>query len=266
VAGGQHEVGRSLLGKTAGVPGVVAANIGKLALAAMAFDTMIRVWNMTMAPKQYEELPESVKKRTVFVMPGRTPDGGIIYFPRIGAFMDAAETFGLYEYGNHFADYMDNKISLKQMAKNIAAETGKAAMNRIVGGGRPLYKAITELGSRRSFFPDYFNPTTIRDRGEYLARFLNFGPEYRLIMGKPRRPYWRDRILNTMIYAYDPEEAGYRDIISAAVKWNKERGKISEGRFSMATRRPRLNISICILSSSRPGRRPYRISGTRCEG
>lgn len=202
-----------------------ALKVGRFAMKALGLTALLTAWNNIVQKENEDDLPESVKTRLHITL-GRDKDGNVIAFTRLGAFGDFLEWFGLDGAQNHISDYLNGKKTLKE----IGLEMAKSPVNIIVGGVSPFIKAPIEALTRRSLFPDAFNPRTVRDRGIYFANQLALEPEYRAIMGKPGKPY-----LSTMdefaIYKYNPFETAYHEMRDLKNKYLKSQGKLSEGFF-----------------------------------
>ncbi|MCK4822196.1 hypothetical protein KA005_40915, partial [bacterium] len=84
------------------------------------------------------------------------------------------------------------------------------------------------LATRRSLFPDVFEPGTIRDRGLHLARGFALENEYKAIMGKPGKPYIETLPLSA-VYKVNPLEAAYHEIYDIKNDYLKGFGKRGEG-------------------------------------
>jgi len=215
-------VGRKLLGTIATTP-FKAYRIGKFAIKALAFWTALQVWNNTRFPDEEDDLPKNVKNRPHIVL-GRNEEGEVEYFSRVGALPDLFEWFDLDNAPHYIDAWSKGRMSLKEIAQDMA----KAPVNVIVQGGEPVMKMGAEIITRRSLFPDIFSPGTIRDRGLHIARGLGLDNEYKVLAGKPSRPY-KKSIFGFFAYKVDPLEAAYRDIWNEKKSYLKKLGKYGEG-------------------------------------
>jgi len=214
-------VGRKVIGKA--VSPFTAYRVGKFMIKATAFWSMLQMWNHLKFPDEEEELPESVTSRPHIIL-GRDKNGNIITFNRIGALGDFLEWFGL----DTAPQTIDNWMKGKQTLKEIAVDMLKSPINVVASGTEPFTKTGFELATRRSLYPDAFNPRTIRDRMLYMARNFGVENEYLVLSGKPSKPYI-ESLKTALVYAYDPYEVAYHTIYDEKIKFLKKKGKIGEG-------------------------------------
>lgn len=215
-------VGRKLLSTGLRTP-YMALRVGKFAIKATAFWSLLQVWNHTMFPEEEKLLPKEVKGRAHIIF-GQDKEGNIVYFTRLGALTDFLEWFGLDVAPNLVSSFLSGKKSMK----DIATEMAKAPVNQVVQGLSPFYKIPLELATRRSLFPDVFEPGTVRDRGLHFARGLALENEYKAIMGKPGKPYIETLPLSA-VYKVNPLEAAYHEIYDIKNEYLKGFGKRGEG-------------------------------------
>ncbi len=83
----------------------------------------------------------------------------------------------------------------------------KAPFSKIINGLNPAIKMPIELAMGRSMFPDAFNPSTIRDPAEYVARSFGLVWPYRVITGKPHDNI--QELTKLFVYSQDADEAAY---------------------------------------------------------
>lgn len=200
----------------------IALRFGRFAIKATALTMILQAWNHLRFPDEERLLPDEVKGRTHIVL-GRDKDGNIIFFSRLGALGDFLEWFGLDAAPNLVSEYLSGKKSIKDIAKHMA----RAPVNQVVQGLHPI-KAGFEVLVRRSLFPDAFEPGTIRDRGEYIARSLGLENEYKAIKGKPGKPYVETLPL-VSVYKVDPLESAYHQIYDEKRRFLKKIGREAEG-------------------------------------
>jgi hypoxanthine-guanine phosphoribosyltransferase len=215
-------VGRSTLlgGKKLGFG--LAVNLGKAVFGAFALTVLFDLWNTLLFKDDEDKLPESIKSRS-HIMLGRTPDGRIMYFSRLGALSEFLEWFGL---GNVLGDIRD-LISGRRTIKEKTTEALKSPVNKAVGMSFPILKTAGEAAAGVTFFPDVFERKTIRDRGQYLARSFALGPEYDLLNKIPSKGYVGS-FLELFVYTIDEREAAYNDIISEKYRF-LENNKLETG-------------------------------------
>ncbi|MFZ2938544.1 MAG: hypothetical protein WA066_07600, partial [Candidatus Omnitrophota bacterium] len=215
-------VGRKALGTLAKTP-YTAYRVGKFLISAAAFWSALQVWNYTMFSDEEDELPLEEKSRPHIIL-GRTADGKIINFNRIGAFGDFLEWFGLDAAPQYVDSWFKNKMTLKEIAKDMA----KSPLNTIIQGITPFAKTPAELLTRRSLFPDVTKPRTIRDRWMHIAWSLGLGDEYKAIAVLPSEPYHKS-LSKFFVYESDPLQAAYGDIYEERNRFLEKIGKGAEG-------------------------------------
>ena len=176
-----------------------------------------------MFPELEKDLPEDEKSRPHIIL-GKTKEGKIINFTRIGALGDFLQWFGLDAGPKHIESWMQGKMTLKEIAIDMA----KSPLNVIVQGLSPLAKVPAEIVTRRSLFPDVTRPGTIRDRWAYVARNLGLEDEYNAIIGKPSEGYVKS-LSKFVVYETDPLQVAYHEINDAKQRFLKKIGKETEG-------------------------------------
>ncbi len=215
-------VGRSAVGTLAKTP-FIAYRIGKFLIAATAFWSGLQVWNHLFFPDEEDELSEDQKTQPHIVL-GKDDNGKVITFNRIGALGDFLEWFGLDSAPKYVDKWFKGEMTLKEIAENMA----KSPVNLIVQGATPFVKTPAELVTRRSLFPNMFQPGPIRDRGLYLARSIGLENEYKSLAGLPSKGY-KDSLKNFLVYSTDPGQAAFVDIQEDKRRWLQKQGKGAEG-------------------------------------
>jgi len=202
---------------------VRAARVGAFMLKATAFWSFLQAWNHLAFPEEEAELDNDTKSRPHIIL-GRDSEGKIINFTRIGALGDFLEWFGLDAAPRHVDDWFSGKKTLKE----IAIEMAKSPVNVVAQGATPFIKTPAELVTRRSLFPDIFNPRTVRNRGLHLAQSLGLENEYKAIAGLPSEAFSKS-LVKTVLYKSDPLQNAYRDILDEKNRFRKKLGKTAEG-------------------------------------
>jgi hypothetical protein len=200
--------------------GYTGIKFGKFLIKAAGLWAAVTAWNMLKFPEEEASLSPDVRN-SVHVILGRDDQGNIKYWPKIGALGDFLAWFGADMAPGLVRDYLNNRKTLK----DIAAEMAKASAGQIIQGLGPIPKSLFEYASGKEFFPDAFNPRVIRDRGIYLAKQLDLGEEYKLIAGKPHRPYKESWLPGGFIYKTDPNEPAYHEIHDLVNDFLKKFGK-----------------------------------------
>lgn len=211
------KIGFKLAGTAVKSP-FVAMRIGKFMLKAWALYALSFAINGLLFPREEEDLPDEIRGRPHIVF-GRDSEGRVQYFPRIGAWADFLEWFGLDASPYYINQWLRGRMTLPEIAKDMA----KSPFNVIWQGGMPFVKLIGETALERATFPDVFKPRTIRDRGLHIARSFGLENEYIALAGKPSRPYL-ESAPGVFIYTIDPFQASYRDIIDAKMRHMKKIG------------------------------------------
>lgn len=217
----------SAIGKKAAATAIkspyIAYRIGSFLLKATALWSGLQVWNHTRFPEEEKQL--SVEERSKpHVILGRDENGKIISFNRLGALGDFLEWFGL-DTAPHYVDaWFQGKMTLKDIAKDMA----KSPLNVAASVITPFIKAPAELATRRTLYPDVTRPGTIRDRGLYLARNLGLENEYIAITGKPSEGY-KPSLTKAFVYVTDPGQVAYSAVFDLKNDFLKKIGKGAEG-------------------------------------
>ncbi|MCP4899734.1 MAG: hypothetical protein GY906_22440 [bacterium] len=212
-------VGRKVLGKAASP--YTLYRIGSLTVKVLAFKALMAALNDWRSPEEEKDIPENERQKTHIVL-GRTEDGKVVTFNRIGIADDFLEWFGLDGTQEYARQYLNGRRTLRE----IAVEMAKSPANKIASGLMPQYKLIGELGFSRSAFPDVFKPRTIHDRQEFLATQLGVPKDaYRKLVGKPAPKNWATKALwKAVVYEYDPGEIAYYGAKDEVRRFNKDQG------------------------------------------
>ncbi len=225
-------------GKTAGKVGKIAAakapimalRVGRFALKASGVWAMLQAWNNLRYPELENGLSEEQKTQPHIIL-GKDKQGKTIYFSRLGMLGDFLEWFGL----DSLPGAVDKLASGRVRPKDVALDMAKAPVNTIFQGMSPFYKAPFEALLRKELFPDAFNPRTIRDRGQYLAKQLGLMDEYTALTKIPGRPY-KESLPGFVVYKEDPEEVAYREVRDMVSDYMRTTGRRSAGEANITPR------------------------------
>ena len=220
-------VGRKALGTLARTP-LLAMQAGKFLLKASAMWAALQVWNNTRFPEEEASLPEGVRRSPHIVL-GTDEDGKVLYFDRLGAFSDFLEWFGLADAPAQVKDWLDGKKSLRQVAEDMV----KSPANTLITGITPFISMPAELLSGKQFFPDAFEPRSIRDNMLYIAQSFGLENEYKALAGLPSRGY-KESLKSLLAYTSDPGQAAYYTILDEKQAFLEKLGKKGTygGRFT----------------------------------
>jgi len=214
------------MGKALGVKTpYVAYKVGKLAVQITGLMAMLEVYNNTFFKEEEEGLPDNVR-RSAHIVFGKDSEGKTIYFDRLGMFSDFLSNFGLDGAPRLVPEVLSGKMSLKEMAKEIA----KGPLNVVIGGVSPYFKWPAELLTGRKMYPDVTKPSTIRDKKLYIAEQLKIGDEYKALMELPSEGYEKS-FKRLLAYTSDPGQAAYFDIMDDKRRFAERNGKEGEGFF-----------------------------------
>lgn len=217
-----YMIGRKMLGQAARTP-FRAIKIGKWMIQASAFWGMLQVYNNLFFRDEEQDLPETIRSRPHVIL-GRDENGEVQYFSRLGALPDLLEWFGLDTAPTYVDKWFKGKMSLKEIAEDMA----KQPVNITVQGIEPFGKTVLELLTRQGMFPDAFRPRAIKDRLFHIARSFGLEKEYLAISKRPGRPYSRS-LENIFYYKIDPLNAAYSDILAERSRFLRKIGKGGEG-------------------------------------
>jgi hypothetical protein len=183
---------------------VYAWRFSRTLFMASLFGLAVMAWNRLARGEEEDSLPPDVKRRPHIVL-GRDTEGRVIYFDRVGALTDLLDWFGLDTAAQDFRDILNGQMSFGDYAKRLA----QAPVNKLINGLTPLIKVPAEMMSRKQFFPDAFNPRTIRELSVYVASTVGLTPEWIALTGRPSAGYLKTRGRGLFSYSIDPHQAAY---------------------------------------------------------
>ena len=194
---------RVVMGQVMKAP-VYAWRLGKTLFKVSLFWMLAQAFNRTIRRDDDDELPPDVQARPHLTL-GRDASGRVIYFDRIGAFADLLDWFALDNAWPEMRDILNGYQSPGDYAKKMA----QAPASKLINAMNPLIKTPLEMVSGKQYFPDAFNPRTIRDLGMYVAETAGLTPEFVALTGRPSAGYANTRGRNMFVYSVDPDEAAY---------------------------------------------------------
>jgi hypothetical protein len=242
--------GRKLVSLATRSP-IIAYNVGKFAIKASAFWAMLQAYNQLRFPEEEKDLPPDIQAKPHIIL-GRTADGEVRYFDRLGALGDFLEWFGLDSPANDVRDYLNGKRTIKEIAIDMA----KSPINKIVNAITPAYKVPAELATGKKLFPDVFKPSTVRDPADYIAQSLGLQNEFRALTGRPSKPY-KESLAGLVEYRSDPEQAAYYYILDEKRRFLKKIGKGGEGSFSSPRSESLRNYKLALRYKDKEAAKKY---------
>ena len=132
----------------------------------------------------------------------------------------------------------------------------KSPVNKVVNGSIPFIKLGFELAGRRTYFPDMFNPRTIRDRGYHVARSFGLENEYVALMRMPSKGYM-DTMADFLLYRVDPGKGQYASTINLKNRFLKKMGKGAEGFHTSPKGNAVYNLKLAIKYNDEEAKEKY---------
>jgi len=216
-------VGRKLIATAAKTP-YIAYRVGKTVIKFEFLKAMLQAANsQIVSPTAENGIPDSVKKQAHLTF-GTDKYGRAYYFPRVLAFTDIEAFFGLDFSPNEIKEILSGRKTIKDIANNML----KSVVNEAFQSLGPHIKVPIEMLTRRKFYPDVFNPSTVRDRGLELARNIGLEHEYTAIMGLPSKPY-ASTLKGIVVYENDPLQSGYHEAFELRNDFRATYNKTAEG-------------------------------------
>ena len=222
----KFEGNSGVIGRVAGVGAKkTAVSVGMLGVRVMLMTGLVMLWNQIMFPDEDDELQKLGDDKLKLIV-GRRDDGSIITVKIQGAFSDVLSFFSLEDAVSDIKELKEGESTIGKKAK----ESGNAFVNKFAQGAMPITRATMELAMGKSLYPDIFNPTNIRDKGEHAARFVSMDKLYNYLTHKPVRSFGKE-VSGLLVYDNNPGEAAYytmREKISEFLKDNDEDGPATE--------------------------------------
>lgn len=192
-------------GKPLAAGAILAANLVRMAGLYAAVWT----WNNTVMSDEEKELSPA-DRASLHLNLGRTGDGSVRVFRRVGSLSDFTDWFGVPEAVALLPQYKANQIGLSDYATEIA----KSPLNKAVQAARPDVKTGLELGMGASLYPDVTRPRPT-PRGEIAAGLVGMRDELKAIKrqvgtGDTVRPGYGERQLG--LARSDPGQAALSEV------------------------------------------------------
>ena len=182
-----------------------AYRAAKTILMVNLFMWAVQAFNRFVMGDDDDDLTPDVKERPHITL-GRTSDGRVLYFDRIGAMADVLDWFALDSFWPEVKDILNGQQTVAGYLKKMGSAPFSKAMNAV----NPVIKTPYELAMGRTIYPDMGNPRMIRDVGGYIASSLGLSWEYRTAAGEPGPKYFSwDRIRGLFTYSQDAYEGAY---------------------------------------------------------
>jgi hypothetical protein len=190
------------------------------------------VWNHLAQGGDEEEELTGRDRATPHIILGRNPDGSIRVFRRVGALGDFLEWFGIPEAMALAGMWKEGQVTTGEAGKEMVA----APFEKVIHSLRPDLKALYEVPTEQSLFPEPFDPRSVR-RGEAVMGIGGLQDEYNWMRGwvlgdgSTARPhYWK----RYMVGVVDPRHAS----LSQAYEWRrrflKTKGREEKGVFPIS--------------------------------
>ncbi len=210
---------------------------GMFVARAGAVWAMLSAYNHSRFPEEEADLPADIRRSPHIVL-GRDEDGKVKYFSRLGIVEDFLEWFMDDKSKRAAADWLNGRTSAWEAARQLARSTFtlSAAANKLIQAGGPVKTAI-EAGVGKSYYPNIAEPSTIRNKAQFLARSVGLGGLYDAVAGLPQRS-WTDILENMVYYKSDPGESAYWEVKDEVREFQEKIGKAS---YSGGSYSPRSN-------------------------
>jgi hypothetical protein len=190
------------------------------------------VWNRLIQGGDEEDELTGPDRAVPHVILGRNPDGSIRVFRRVGALGDFMEWFGINEAIAMLGKYKAGQVDASDILKEMAFATPEKAMNSL----RPDLKAVYEIPTGQSLFPEPFQPRSVR-RDEATAVIVGLEDEYKWMKGwairdgSSARPHYWQRWLYGVA---DPRQSALSEIYDLRSAFLKKKGKEEKGVFPVS--------------------------------
>jgi len=180
---------------------------------------MVTLYNNLVWGDEEDELGMEARTRLHLIV-GRTEDGKVRTLRIQGALSDFLDWFGIDDAVGMISEMDRGRASMADLIEGVA----KAPVNKVASGLTPIIKLPLELVTGQAFWPDVFNPRTIRDRARHAARLFSMEHEYDLLLDRPTRGYGQSWA-QAVIYERDPGQTAYNRIKGMAYDWRaREKG------------------------------------------
>lgn len=210
---GAQQVKNIGAGKLAAMP-LYALSAGQSVAKLMALTMALQMFNRFVFPDADDDLPNDVKYRPHITLGSH--NGRTYYFDRIGAVADVLDWASLDSAWLDAKDFANGQKSIGSWLKQIT----QAPFSKVINGLNPAIKMPIELAMGRSMFPNAFQPSTIRDPAEYVARSFGLAWPYKAARGIPHDN--AQEASRLFIYSQDTDEAAYWQTLDRVRQFQNE--------------------------------------------
>lgn len=222
------------IGRGLATTGFLGATIGAkrsawLVVRVGILMVLVNLWNLLLFPEQEDELDANDRAR-LHINLGRW--GGESHVLRFqGAFSDFLGWMGYPDVAAVMADVVKGRAGFGEVVETIA----KAPVKKVLTGLTPMIMLPVEYLSGQKYWPDVFNPRSIRDPLRNVFATFSLEHEYDLVLGKPSRGYLSS-LKGTVVYSQEPGEIAYNRIRGMAFD-HLEKVRGEAGRSASITAR-----------------------------
>lgn len=207
----------------------VALRLGQTAMLAVGLQAQLYFVNEVVKRAlgiDDDELPEDLQN-TSYILLGRGEDGRVRYFNRLSTFDEFIEMIPLVPNRNAWADYLDNRISFRELMAYGAEET----FDYWVSSLTPFAKSPIELWLEVETWPKASSPRRMQDRMAFIADQFNLKEEYEALAGYylPNEgeegrllAYVTDVAQNLAWYNVHPDRTAYYEIRAEVRRFQRE--------------------------------------------
>ena len=200
-----------------------------LAARIFLFYGMVQLWNHLLFEEE-EELLGTEERLRLHAILGRW-GGEVVTLRFQGALSDYLGWMGLEDAGATLSEVLKGRASVP----DVVGEIAKAPFNKVAQGVTPLYKLPVEVGLGQQFWPDIFNPRSVRDRTRHFARTFSLDyptAQIKRMLGEPaptRGPL--KTAASAIVYMKDPGQMAYDQILGKAFQFiERETGSSVAGQ------------------------------------
>ena len=209
-------------GNVGGVAGMLGVRSAIIASRVAWMYGLYWLANNLLHPEEEDQLQEYDRQNPHIIL-GRRADGSIRLIRNVGALGDFLEWFGINDISGDIPEYMDGRVS----TGDLASKAARAPLNKLLGSLAPWIKALYEIPSGTTTFPD---ATRIRqkNRDELAAGIVGGEEEYKWARGKVLedgstiRPHYWERWIGLAVNR--PKDSALSDIYAARDLFLKQEG------------------------------------------
>ncbi len=193
-----------------------AAAVGSVALPFI----IMALFNRLVWPKEEDELSDDERASPHLIL-GKNPDGSTIIMRNTGALGDFTEWFGL----NTMLSRLDELHAGQMSFADVAREMGVDLINKAWSGMRPDMKALVEVPTGKSTYPNVLSPRSVR-RDELVSGYVGLTDVYREIRGRVTGSGARSRpnFLARTVGVVDPRESAFHEIRELSKRYQEKLG------------------------------------------